>query len=398
MPERKISALNLIGVNPNKLGALEEYALGVSKELVRRGHSAFVGFLKFPPSGIMQEFRNSDIKVLGFDHKGGSISFIRKLRRIIQENEINILHVTFYNIYSPVFVLSILGHTTHLIYSDQYSRVYHPSMSLKSIYRFSRNRMIQRFIHTIVADAKFIKECHMQDEFVKSNKVQVIYNGVNIERFNRSSIQSRSKLLNEFKIPEKSRLIVTVAQCIPYKGLDYLLEAARIVLEKHSDTFFFIIGDGPDRKELERKAYDLKIRDRCFFTGVRMDTENFLGSADIFVLLSVWEEAFAFSLLEAMASGCPVVATNIGAIPESVQDGATGILVPPRDAGATATAISKLLDDESLRLKMGRAARKRVEDNFSLRNWVNQTIHLYESAVKQYPENPINPVHKNIEE
>jgi glycosyltransferase involved in cell wall biosynthesis len=382
MPERKISALNLIGVNPSKLGALEEYALGISKELIRRGHSAFAGFLNFPPPEIMRKFRDNGIKVLEFDHKSGSLSFTRKLRKIIKENEINILHVTFYNIYSPIFVFSILDTTARLIYSDQYSRVFHPSMNLKSIYRFSRNRVIQKFIHKIVADAQFIKECHIQDDFVKSNKVQVIYNGVNIGRFKRSSLQSRSRLLSEFKMPEESRLIVTIAQCIPYKGLDYLLEAAKIVLEKHHNTFFFIIGDGPDRKKLEKKACDLNIEDRCFFTGVRVDTENFLGSADIFVLLSLWEEAFAFSLLEAMASECPVVATNIGAIPESVQDGVTGILVPPRDAGATATAILKLLNDEPLRLKMGRAARKRVEDNFSLRNWINQTIHLYENAVK----------------
>jgi glycosyltransferase involved in cell wall biosynthesis len=111
-----------------------------------------------------------------------------------------------------------------------------------------------------------------------------------------------------------------------------------------------------------------------------VDTENFLSAADVFILLSVWEEAFAFSLLEAMASGCPIVATRIGAIPESVEDGLTGILVPPRDAKAAANAILKLLNDNTLRLGMGGAARKRVEDHFSLEHWVDQTIKLYERA------------------
>jgi len=122
------------------------------------------------------------------------------------------------------------------------------------------------------------------------------------------------------------------------------------------------------------------LKDNVFFTGMRIDTEVFLSVADVFVLTSVWEEAFAFSLLEAMASGSPVVATRIGAIPESVEDGVTGILIPPHDAKATATAILRLLNDSTLRSKLGLMGRKRVERHFSLDHWVNQTIKLYENV------------------
>jgi glycosyltransferase involved in cell wall biosynthesis len=107
----------------------------------------------------------------------------------------------------------------------------------------------------------------------------------------------------------------------------------------------------------------------------------FLSIADVFVLLSVWEEAFAFTLLEAMASSCPVVATRRGAIPESILDGVTGILVPPQDAKATAEAILKLLNDETLRQRIGLAGRERVERYFSLERWVGETIRIYEKAV-----------------
>jgi glycosyltransferase involved in cell wall biosynthesis len=109
----------------------------------------------------------------------------------------------------------------------------------------------------------------------------------------------------------------------------------------------------------------------------------FLSIADVFVLLSVWEEAFAFTLLEAMASSCPVVATRIGAIPESILDGVTGILVPPQDTKTTAEAILKLLKDETLRRRMGIAGRERVERHFSLERWIGETIRIYEKAIAE---------------
>ncbi len=164
---------------------------------------------------------------------------------------------------------------------------------------------------------------------------------------------------------------------MPEKGLNYFLDAAQIVIKDRPSTTFVIVGDGPDRSNLERHAVNLGIRDKCIFTGMRVDTEVFLSITDVFVLLSVWEEAFAFSLLEAMASTCPVVSTRVGAIPESVQDGVTGILVPPRDAKAAAAAMLDLLNNESLRLTMADAARQRMVNQFTLEHWVDHTINLY---------------------
>ena len=377
---KKLAVLTLIGMNPNKLGALEEYALRLSRELKERGHFAVVGFLEYPPGWLEEKFRSLGIEVLKINRENGTLGFIKRVREAISRYDLNIVHATFYPFYSPLLIVATIGRGCKLIYSDQESRDSRPFRGFQGLFRFLRNRFYQTFIDAIIADAQFIKECQIRDHFTKADKVPVIYNGVNLTRFRRGDSAQRSEFLKKFKISPESFVIATIAQCIWQKGLNYLIDAAAMIVKERPHSMFFIVGDGPERSKLEQQAVSLNLRDNIIFTGPRVDTESFLSAADVFVLLSVWEEAFSFSLLEAMASGCPVVATRIGAIPESVEDGLTGILVPPRDAEAAADAILKLLNDNTLRLGMGGAARKRVEDHFSLEHWVNQTIKLYEEA------------------
>lgn len=379
---KKISVLTLISMNPNKLGALEEYALHLSEELIKRGHFAVVGFSEYPPYWLMQKFRASGVEVLRFSPSNGAVPFIIHLRKVIQRYNFNIIHATFYPCYSPNLIIATIGKGCKVIHSDQVSRTSRPTKGLKNIFRFFRNRLFQKGIHAIVADSEFVRTCQVRDLFTKPDKVPVIYNGVNLQRFKKSQPTHRADILAKFIISPNSSVVVTIAQCIPEKGLNYLIDAAKMVIEAHANSFFFIVGNGPERTVLERQAVALGIQDNVIFTGMRVDTEVFLSVADVFVLLSVWEEAFAFSLLEAMASGCPVVASRIGAIPESVQDGMTGILVPPHDAKSAAEAILSLLNNDTLRSNMGFAARQRVENYFSLDYWITQTINLYEKTLE----------------
>ena len=378
---KKLSVLTLIDMNPNKLGALEEYALRLSRELIERGNSALVGFSESPPEWLKERFGALGVEALKISRANGALGFIKQVREAINKYGLNIVHATFYPFYSPFLLMATIGTACKLIYSDQESRVSHPSKGLRSSFRFLKNRCYQRCIHAVIADARFIRECQIRDHFTRPDKVPVIYNGVNLERFRKADAAQRSEFLRKFKISDETTIIVTIAQCIWAKGLNYFIDAADIILKEHPNSVFYIIWDGPERSKLEQQAVALGLRDNVIFTGMRVDTEAFLSVADVFVLLSVWEEAFAFSLLEAMASGCPIVATRIGAIPEFVVDGVTGILVPPRNAEAAADAIMKLLNDKQLRLEMGLAARKRMEENFSLERWVNKTIELYEKAL-----------------
>ncbi len=374
---KKLSVLTLLDLNPTKFGALEEYALALSSELLKRGHFGAVGFSELPPTWLKQRYDSAGVPVLRIKRADGQIPLMLNLRRIIRQYGINLVHATFYDIYSPALLMPTIAHSCKLVYSDQVSRTFHPKNGVRSIWRFLRNRLCQKFIAAIIADAEFIRRCQIQDHFARSDKLTVIYNGVNCNRFRRGNPTHREDVLASLGIPANGFVLTTIANCIPEKGLSYFLDAAQMVIMEKPNTTFVIVGDGPDRSNLERQAVKLGIREKCIFMGMRVDTELFLSISDVFVLLSVWEEAFAFSLLEAMASSCPVVSTLVGAIPESVQDGVTGILVPPRDAKAAAGAMLHLLDNESLRLTMAHAARQRMVNSFSLEHWIDQTINLY---------------------
>ena len=373
--------LNLININPSKFGAVEEYALWLSYSLNKK-NIGIVAFTYDPPKWIKKKYEDLGIAVCNVPYSVSSLKFFKNLRSIIKKYQVNILHVTFFPTYSLNLILSTLGTQCHLIHSDQCSRTSHTKSHIFEFVKYTRNKLFQKFIYTVIADAEFIRSCQIKDMHMSPVKIKVIYNGVNLNRFYQENDANTSPILKEFDLPTNSKIIASIAQLIPEKGLNYLIEAAAYLVKRNSNLYFFLIGEGRQRDEFEVMVSQLGLQDNIIFTGLRSDTESFLAVADIFVLLSVWEEAFAFSLLEAMAAHCPVVASRTGAIPESVIHGETGLLVPPRDGAAAAQAIQYLLDHNQEREQMGIAARKRVEDHFSLERWVSETIQLYEEILQ----------------
>jgi glycosyltransferase involved in cell wall biosynthesis len=148
---------------------------------------------------------------------------------------------------------------------------------------------------------------------------------------------------NEINVRRKDRQIVSVARLVPIKGLSYLIRAMVHV----KDGSLVIIGDGPERRRLELLSRHLELSDRVFFTGwigERSTILKYLRQAAVFVLPSL-SEGRPRVLIEAMACGLPVVATNVGGVPEVVVDGVNGLLVPPRDEKALAKAIERVFND-----------------------------------------------------
>jgi glycosyltransferase involved in cell wall biosynthesis len=174
------------------------------------------------------------------------------------------------------------------------------------------------------------------------------------------------------------------------KGIEYFLDAARIISQHWPDARFLIVGDsvyrapGSDelvgdssyRQELERYAKNLGLEDRIIFTGLRFDAAAVLAQASVSVLPTL-TEALSNTILESMAAGKPVVATNVGGNPEAVVDGVTGLLVAPRDPAGLADAISYLLADSKRASRMGEAGRQRVTERFAVEPMVRATEKLY---------------------
>jgi glycosyltransferase involved in cell wall biosynthesis len=169
-------------------------------------------------------------------------------------------------------------------------------------------------------------------------------------------------------LPKDAPLVGNVARLAPQKDHATLIEAARLV----PGARFAIVGDGELRADLERRAEGLSV----VFTGARDDVPDLLASFDVFAFPSLYE-GLCVAVIEAQAAGVPVVATPVGGIRETVVDGETGLLVPPRNPQALAAAIRRLLDDRELAHRLADEARRRVGKRFSEQRMVEETLRVY---------------------
>ena len=172
-------------------------------------------------------------------------------------------------------------------------------------------------------------------------------------------------------------VVGTIARLASEKGLDVLLRA----LSELPGVSCVLVGDGPERGRLEAEATQLGVADRVTFAGWSAEPGAYLPSFDVFVLSST-HEGFPLSVLEAMGSGLPVVATDVGSVREAVMDGETGLVVPPGDAEALAGALRRLILDAELRDRMGRAGRARVLESFTPDVMARQFEALYDELLQ----------------
>ena len=188
-------------------------------------------------------------------------------------------------------------------------------------------------------------------------------------------------LRNELWLPHEAPLVGNVAALVPHKGQRHLIEAAAIVVGQQPDARFIIAGEGELRSSLEHQIKHHHLEKHVMLAGFRPDVLSLHKAFDIFVMSSV-TEGLGTSLLDAMACAKPVVATNVGGIPEVVVDGETGFLVAARDRPAMATAIVRLLKDRDLRERMGAAGLARVQQKFSAERMVAETVRVYERLLR----------------
>lgn len=212
-----------------------------------------------------------------------------------------------------------------------------------------------------------------------ADKIRLIHNGVDPDRFHCADDRSAVSGLG---IEQSDKVVGIVAVLRAEKDHDTFLRAARLVADRVPQAKFLIVGDGPMRTEIERRTAELGLESRVFLVGPRSDIPDVLRAMDVFVLCSNTVECFPNALIEAMAAGRPAVCTDVGAVPEIIAEGQTGYVVPPRDPGALAERLIGILTDSALAHRMSRAARARVEAQFTLRGSVAAAERALEELVR----------------
>ncbi len=236
-------------------------------------------------------------------------------------------------------------------------------------YRFAM-RFASKVISVSHATAKWL----IDKRGVPENKITVIPYGVNLDEF---SPGSNPELREELGIADDTTIIGVVARLHPQKGHTYLIEAAKAIIPKFNNVKFVFVGDGELRGELEKSVTDAGLDNNFMFLGFRSDVKELLRIFDIFVLPSLYE-GLPNVILEAMACSLPVVATAVDGTVELVADEKTGFLVAPKQPMALSEKISALLKDSDKGNAMGKAGRKKVEEEYSLELQVNNFQNLYE--------------------
>ena len=231
----------------------------------------------------------------------------------------------------------------------------------------------------ILVNSEAVRQDVLEREKIDPARIELIYNGVDIDKFD--SQTARDTVREEMGIEAGEIAIGVVANLIHYKGHLELVETAKIVREQEPGVKFIFIGrDGGMKPELERRIVEYGLKKTIIFTDDRTDVTRLMQAFDIAALAS-HEEGFSNVVLESMAAGLPMVATRVGGNPEAILDGETGYLVPPRDPAAMADKLLHLIHNAPLRSTMGRLARQRVTETFSMERLIENMENLYSALL-----------------
>jgi glycosyltransferase involved in cell wall biosynthesis len=230
--------------------------------------------------------------------------------------------------------------------------------------RFSPlKRRLLRQSTAVVGVAPSHRAYLVEHEHLDPARTIAIPNGVDHRRFQPPTVRSS---LGDARLSGR-RVVAVVGSLTPEKGHEVLLRAFARVVDAHPQTALIMIGDGERRAALESHTDRLDLGDHIIFLGIRRDVETVLGGVDAFVLPALpARETFSMAALEAMACGLPIVASQVGSMPDMIRDGCEGFLVQAGDAVALADRLCRLVADETLARRMGAAARARVEAEFTL--------------------------------
>jgi glycosyltransferase involved in cell wall biosynthesis len=239
-------------------------------------------------------------------------------------------------------------------------------------------RVLTPHMNQLIAVSKMI-EAKLESEGRTTAPIRRIYNGVDLSRYENQ--EPCCTLPEEYGMEPGSQIVGVVARLEPEKGHPTLLEAWPAVLRSVPDAYLLIVGEGSRRDSLEALARDLHIAHRVVFTGRRDDVPAVTAALDVAVLPS-YREAQGLSILEALALSRPVVASDVGGIPEVITDGETGLLVPPHDPDALAAAIVRVLRDHPYADTLARAGHDMVHDRFDIGTMVGLVQQIYEEGAR----------------
>ena len=359
-----------------ELGGGERALFQLARALVTHGyHVSVVTFRGDPNPEAYALFPKITILHLRSCFSVEAIRVGMKLRKLIHQEAVTIVQTYFES--SDIFgalVARFCG-VKHIVSSRRDMGI------LRSSRHHVAYRLMRRCYSAVIAVSLEVRAWHLKTDRLAEQQIHVIHNGLELDRY--VAPADPDKVRRAMGIEVGAPLVTTIANINVWKGLDIFLNAAAHVHRRHPDAIFVIAGDWTDvglTAALRSQAHALGIERVVRFLGRISDVQPLLFASDVFALLSR-TEGFPNVVIEAMAAGLPVVATSVGGTPEALEDAVTGFLVPNEDHQAAAACIDSLLSDLSMRIELGRAGRRRVEERFSAQQMVRKHLEVYDALV-----------------
>ncbi len=356
------------------IGGITKYIFILGKALRARGVDSVV---VSAGGDAEQEFVKNGIEVATVDFRTKSevspkvFRGALELARIARRKEIDIIH----------------AHTrvTQVASALAARRVHVPYVS--TCHGFFKRRLGRMLFGCwgakAIAISEPVRESLMNDFGLPPSRIELIHTGIDIDMFSKGSSSPEPSDLRRRLGLKECPIVGTIGRLSPVKGHRFFIEAVRGVVSRGRAVQGIIIGDGPEESELKTFARTIGMDDTFRFLKSDFNTAAYLALMDIFVFPSL-EEGLGLSLVEAMASGKPCIASDVGGISDVVRDGETGLLVPAGDPGRMSEAIVRLLDDASFGRRLGESAKTFVRDRFSSAAMAEKVAHLYEEVVEAY--------------
>lgn len=381
MPSSQLKILYLITLGEQ--GGAQKYVLDLAVGLKDK-HQIALASGGHPNNYLQQQANNLNLPYYYLSRLQRELNPLNDLLafqqifRLCRHYQPDIIHLNSSKAGTLGAVAARLAEVKKIIYTVHGLVLNEPLNHRQKIFYWLAEWLSAKFKKQLICVSQADRQALLNNKIAPDGKINVIHNGLTANQINfleRSAARQQLGRLINYQFAANELLIGTIANLYPTKGLTYLIRAAQYVQQSYPHVKFIVIGEGPRRKALQQFIHILKLEKNFFLLGALPQAANYLKAFDIFVLPSV-KEGFPYTLLEAVAAQLPIVATYVGGVPEIVQPGYNGLLVPAADPSALAQAINKLISDKKLRASLANAQSKLISQ-FNLSHTIQQTEKIY---------------------
>jgi glycosyltransferase involved in cell wall biosynthesis len=362
-------------------GGMKGHLLMLAKGLINAGIHVEVAC---PENSVIAEAVRAEglvvhpIDIIGPISFQNDITCIKQIKKIILHGKYDLIHFHGSKAGLVGRIAALLaGHKRTVLTVHNFVVYQEVPLVKRTIFKYGEY-LLSHITSKIITVSNALKEDLVKNYGIKEDKIIPIYNGIDFFDYNKVSDKVREKF--GLGINTDKPIVGTVARMAPQKGLEYLIKAVPIVLKK-CDVLFVIAGDGPMMSELVEMVKQTGLQDKVLFPGYVKNISRFFACLDIFVIPSI-AEGLSITTIEAMACGLPVVASNVGGLPELVGNEKNGLLVEPRNEAQLAEAITSLLRDSDARKRYGVIGKEAVSQKFTKETMVVNTINVYNEVMK----------------